>query len=148
MNANQKKQITQIITETDDMTIATVRPDGFPQATTVSYVSDGMTIYFGTSDDSQKAKNIAANNKISLTINRPYDSWDSICGISMGGFAHRVSDPDELTRVGQLMLEKFPQIAELEGLMPGEAALFRIEPVAISLLDYTKGFGHTENVTP
>jgi hypothetical protein len=66
----------------------------------------------------------------------------------MGGFAHRVSDPVELTRVGQLMLEKFPQIAELEGLMPGEAALFRIEPVAISLLDYTKGFGHTENVTP
>ena len=27
------------------MTIATLRPDGWPQATTVGYVSEGLTLY-------------------------------------------------------------------------------------------------------
>ena len=41
------------------MTIATNRPDGWPQATTVGYVNDGLTIYFLCSPQSQKAANIA-----------------------------------------------------------------------------------------
>ena len=28
------------------MTIATLRPDGWPQATTVGYVNEGLTLYF------------------------------------------------------------------------------------------------------
>jgi hypothetical protein len=51
--------------------IATIRPDGYPQATTVSYVSDGLTIYFGCVAESQKAQNIAYNNKVSLTVTLP-----------------------------------------------------------------------------
>lgn len=141
-------QVTSIINDTDDMTIATVRDDGFPQATTVSYVNDGTKIYFGTSADSQKAKNIAASNKISLTINRSYDNWDEIVGLSIGGHAVAVIDEDEVHRVGQLLSKKFPQIADYapSDSLLGELALFRIDPVVISLLDYRKDFGHTEFV--
>jgi hypothetical protein len=42
--------------------------DGYPQATTVSYVSDGLTIYFGCGEASQKARNLARNTKVSLTV--------------------------------------------------------------------------------
>ncbi len=48
-------QIISIINDVDDMTIATVREDGFPQATTVSYINDGLTIYFMTAADGQKS---------------------------------------------------------------------------------------------
>src|ERR1700731_3853356 len=33
----------------NDMTIATVREDGYPQATAVSYVNDGLAVYFSCS---------------------------------------------------------------------------------------------------
>ena len=78
------------------MTSATIREDGYPQATTVSYVSDGLTIYFGCAAESQKAKNLAHNNKVSVTVNLPYSSWNDIRGLSIGGTAERVSDPQEM----------------------------------------------------
>jgi general stress protein 26 len=82
------------------MTIATIREDGYPQATIVSYVNDGLTIYFGCAARSQKATNIARCDKVSLTVNLPYASWDEIRGLSIGGKAERVADPRELDRVG------------------------------------------------
>ena len=100
-----------ILDQANDMTIATVREDGYPQATTVSYVNEGLIIYFGCAAQSQKAKNIGHNAKVSLTVNLPYASWDEIRGLSVGGKAARVTDAKEMDRVGQMMLRKFPQIA-------------------------------------
>jgi nitroimidazol reductase NimA-like FMN-containing flavoprotein (pyridoxamine 5'-phosphate oxidase superfamily) len=41
------------------MTVATVRNDGWPQATTVAYVNDGLDLYFCCDPDSQKVRNIS-----------------------------------------------------------------------------------------
>lgn len=143
------EKIISIIDDADDLTIATVREDGFPQATTVSYVNDGLSIYFGTSSDSQKAKNIARNDKVSLTINRPYANWDEIVGISLAGHAKVVTDKAESQKAGELVLKKFPQVEQYmpsDADMKGELVFFRIDPVVVSLLDYGKGFGHTDLV--
>jgi general stress protein 26 len=147
MDKALRDQIISIIDDVQDMTIATVREDGYPQATTVSYANDGLTIYFGTADDSQKARNIAQNNKISLTINRDYGNWDEIEGLSMGAMAKPVSDPEEIEKVGGLLFKKFPQVAQYVPTGAEGVALFRVEPKVISVLDYSKGFGHTELVT-
>jgi nitroimidazol reductase NimA-like FMN-containing flavoprotein (pyridoxamine 5'-phosphate oxidase superfamily) len=45
------------------MTVATNRPDGWPQATTVGYVTDGLTLYFLCSPQSQTAANLARDNR-------------------------------------------------------------------------------------
>lgn len=146
MDTKAREHITSIIDDTDDLTVATVRDDGFPQATTVSYVNDGLTIYFGTTTESQKAHNIASNNKVSLTINRPYANWDEIEGVSISGRAEIVEDSAEQEKFGALLFAKFPQTKDyIPPDMPPEAlAIFRIEPQFISLLDYRQGFGHTE----
>lgn len=141
-----RDQIISIIDDVQDMTIATVREDGYPQATTVSYVNDGLTIYFGSSADSQKAKNIVRNNKISATINRAYKNWDEIESLSMAAVATLITDPQEFERVGGLMFAKFPQISKYVSSDDEAPALFRLDPNVISILDYSKGFGHTELV--
>ena len=146
MNEKLLEQIIGIINDVNDMTIATVRADGFPQATTVSYMNDGLSIYFITPANSQKAANIAANNKVSLTINREYQSWDDIEGLSIGGLATVVSDPAEREKISALLLKKFPQAAQYENDGSIELTFFRVEPKFVSLLDYKKGFGHTENI--
>jgi hypothetical protein len=84
MDPALKQEIVSILNEANDLTIATVREDGYPQATTVSYVNAGLTIYFGCAAESQKAKNIARSDKVSLTVNLPYASRDEIRGLSIG----------------------------------------------------------------
>ncbi len=147
MDSATRDKIVAILGGGSEMTIATVRPDGFPQATTVSYVHDGVTLYFGTAADSQKARNIALNDKVSLTVNLPYDRTEEILGLSMGARAAQVADPAEIAKVGALMLKRFPEGADF-GPDEGDAiAIFSVKPVVISVLDYRNGIGHTEMVT-
>jgi nitroimidazol reductase NimA-like FMN-containing flavoprotein (pyridoxamine 5'-phosphate oxidase superfamily) len=147
MDSAMHEKIVSILSGATDMTIATVRPDGYPQATTVGYVNDGTTVYFGTAADSQKARNIARCDKVSLTVTLPYDRWEEIRALSMGGRAARVTDPKEMAKVGSLMLKKFPQGADFGPEEADSIALISIKPEVVSVIDYRKGFGHTELVT-
>jgi nitroimidazol reductase NimA-like FMN-containing flavoprotein (pyridoxamine 5'-phosphate oxidase superfamily) len=59
MDEEIRRKILRLLDEHRIMTIATLRPDGWPQATTVGYASEGLTIYFLCGRDSQKAANLA-----------------------------------------------------------------------------------------
>ena len=146
MDPGLRQEILSILKAAGEMTVATVRADGYPQATTVNYVSDGFLIYFGCAAESQEVRNIACNDKVSLTVTPPHFNWEDIRGLSIGGRAAPVTDPQEINRVSELMLRKFPQI--LRYALAGKKGVFlvRITPEAISVLDYRKGFGHTDLV--
>lgn len=140
-----RKSVVGILDDARDLTIAVNRPDGYPQATVVSFVNDGLKIYFGCSKESQKFRNLARDDRMSATITAPYADWREIRGLSIGGRARLVDDEIELMRVSELMLRRFPRIAEFVNIgEPDSVSVFRIEPEVISLLDYAKGFGHTE----
>ncbi|UDL90732.1 pyridoxamine 5'-phosphate oxidase family protein [Mesorhizobium sp. PAMC28654] len=141
----QKKMI-NILARCMDMTIATTRSDGSPQATVVSFVHDGLLLYFGCGAGSQKAVNISRDPRVSVAMTAPYENWLEIKGLSMAATATEVVVPSELTEVGRLMVQRFPQIPAIQ---PGEATpvkLFKVRPTIISVLDYTLGFGHTDLV--
>lgn len=141
----QRAQIEAILNAGLDLTIATVREDGYPQATVVSYVSDGLAIYFGTWAQSQKARNIAREPKVSVAITLPYKSWGEITGVSLGGRARRVTESAEIERAGALLMKKFPQVMEFaQTMQAAEMAFIRVDPEVVSILDYAKGFGHTD----
>lgn len=141
----QREKFVAILDAAADLTVATNRADGYPQATVVSFVNDGDKIYFGTGSKAQKAQNIARDDRVSVAITDPYKTWDDIRGVSIGGRARRVTEPEEVRRVGELMFEKFPQISKYADFGAGmDLALFRVDPDVISILDYSQGFGHTE----
>ena len=130
------------------MTVATLRPDGWPQATTVGYGNEGLTIYFLCGLTSQKAENLARDNRLSLTIDDDTDQVMAIEGLSMAARAEAVLDPKEAEKALQLMMQRYPpQDVELTMPKPEEIRIFRVTPVVISVLNYTKGFGHTDLVT-
>ena len=87
MDEEMRRKVLTLLDQHRIMTIATLRPDGWPQATTVGYANDGLTLYFHCDPESQKAANLAGDDRVSLT------------------------------------------------------------PMVISVLDYSKGFGHTDLVT-
>jgi nitroimidazol reductase NimA-like FMN-containing flavoprotein (pyridoxamine 5'-phosphate oxidase superfamily) len=131
------------------MTVATLRPDGWPQATTVGYVNEGLTLYFLCGLDSQKARNLALDNRISLTIDHDTANLMTITGLSMAARAHAVDDRAEAEKVLRMLPLKYPDAPPLPMKMPSpdEIRLFRVTPTVISVLDYSKGFGHTDFVT-
>jgi nitroimidazol reductase NimA-like FMN-containing flavoprotein (pyridoxamine 5'-phosphate oxidase superfamily) len=143
-------QILTLLQQHRVMTIATLRPDGWPQATTVGYVNRGLTLWFLCGPDSQKAANLALDDRVSITIDHDTPDIMAITGLSMAARAHRVTDPAEARRVIAMMPLKYPdappQTAALQMPGPEDVALFRLEARVISVLDYTKGFGHTDLV--
>lgn len=147
MDQLHKDFVLRVMDEANDLTLATVRPDGYPQATTVSFAHDGLSLYVGIGKDSQKANNLRHNNKVSLAINLPYADWRAIKGLSMSGLAE-ILDAHEVETAKACLLKRFPQIAEWADTEAASAVAFvKITPQVISVLDYSKGFGHTDLVT-
>jgi general stress protein 26 len=146
IDAETRRLVEELLRAHNILTFATLREDGWPQATTVGYVNDGLTIYIGAAADSQKARNIARCDKVSLTIDHDEPDWNRIQGLSMAARASVVTDPAERQRVGAMMLAKFPQAKAFPPEVLEGTALLRIVPAVISVLDYTKGFGHAELV--
>lgn len=149
MDQKLRKKIRDILNENRIMTVATMRPDGWPQATTVGYVHDGLELYFLCGPDSQKAANLAHDDRISLTIDHDTANVMDITGLSLAGHARPVTDRTEAARIMDMLARQYAAQAPLPGPMPGpeEVRIFKVTPTVISVLDYTKGFGHTDLVT-
>lgn len=151
MDDEMRSKILALLDQHRIMTIATLRPDGWPQATTVGYVNEGLTLYFLCGPDSQKAANLARDDRVSLTIDHDTPQVMEIAGLSMAAHAQAVTDPAEGEKALRLLMQKYPQQQEplpVQMPTPADVAIFRVTPVVISVLDYTKGFGHTDLVTP
>ncbi len=140
--------IIKVLDESTELSLATCRPDGFPQATTLNFVHDQLNLYCAIGLDSQKAHNIRANNKVSATVNRPRRDWRDLQGVSIGGTARIVDDPQQMRMVAERMLWRYPHIRQfIQGTdsLPWEGMLFiEIVPAVVSILDYRKRFGNTE----
>jgi nitroimidazol reductase NimA-like FMN-containing flavoprotein (pyridoxamine 5'-phosphate oxidase superfamily) len=132
------------------MTVATLRPDGWPQATTVGYANEGLTLYFLCGLDSQKAVNLAHDDRVSLTIDHDTTDLMAITGLSMAAHAQAVDNPAEAEKVLRMLIQKYPEPVTPPPIeMPSaeEVRIFRVMPTVISVIDYSEGFGHTDLVT-
>ena len=146
MDDSLRNKILELLDQHRIMTVATNRPDGWPQATTVGYVNDGLTLYFLCARQSQKAQNLARDDRVSLTIDHDTSEPMTITGLSMAAHAVAVHDPAEVAKALSMMPTKFPEYAGFPLPPPDEIRIFRVTPTVISILDYTKGFGHSDLV--
>ena len=86
------------------MAIATVRPDGWPQATMVGYANEGLLIYFIISRKGQKYANIDADQRVSIAIGSDFEDPRNIAALSIAAEASRVTDPEQRERAIDLIL--------------------------------------------
>jgi nitroimidazol reductase NimA-like FMN-containing flavoprotein (pyridoxamine 5'-phosphate oxidase superfamily) len=141
-----REKILALLDQHRIMRLATVRSDGWPQVTTVGYVNEGLTLYFLCGLDSQKAANLARDNRVSLAIDHDTSDLMAITGLSMAAHAQAVTDRAEASKVLRLLPLKYPEQKPLPVKMPTpeDVQIFRVTPIVISVLDYSKGFGHTD----
>lgn len=147
--ASFNQQIVDLLDGHRIMTIATNRPDGWPQATIVGYVNVGLVIYALIGRTSQKYANIARDPRISIAIGNDATEPTSITGLSMAARATVVSDRAEIDRIVALLFERYPEYqafaATIQANLP-DTAFMRIVPEIVSILDYSKGFAHADLV--
>ena len=144
-----RQKILTILEQHRIMTIATLRPDGWPQATTVGYANEGNTLYFLCAPDGQKTRNLALDDRVSLTIDHDTPQVMEITGLSMAAHAKRVADPAEAEKALRMLMLRYPEQTSMSMAAPNptDVSVFRVTPTVISVLDYSKGFAHTDLVT-
>ena len=92
---------------------------------------------------------MALDDRVSLAIDDDTPQVMEITGLSMAARARVVDDPAEAEKAMRLLFARYPEQKSLPGPMPTpkDVRIFRLMPTVISLLDYSKGFGHTDLVT-
>ena len=125
------------------MSVATVRPDGWPQATIVGYVHDDLTLYFAVARTSQKLANIKHEPRISIALG--HETADRLRGLSMAAAVAEVTDLVEIAQLNALIMKRYP---EQRVFAPREAsaAVLRARPRVISIIDLPKSPGQPELV--
>lgn len=141
-----KKQIIDLLNQHRIMTVATNRADGWPQATVVGYANDGLIIYCLIGRDSQKYTNIMRDPRVSLTIAKDYPQPLQIKGLSIAASAVEVTDQGEREHVAEILLKRYPEYKVMPRPDPAAVPTIRLTPEVVSVLDYSKGFGHTDLV--
>ncbi|MGN6057293.1 MAG: pyridoxamine 5'-phosphate oxidase family protein, partial [Sphingomicrobium sp.] len=118
-----------------------------PKATMVSYANDDILIYFIVSRQSQKFANIERDDRVSLVIGHDFHDPSTIRGVSIAARASEVRDPRQRAQAVKLLLERHPGLRKLERPEAGHSAVMRANPEIITILDYSKGFGHADLLT-
>lgn len=136
-----------ILNENRVMTIATVRPDGWPQTTMVGYANEGWRVYFLIYRTSQKFENISRDNRVAISVGQEPSELSKIKAVYAGCHAEEVTDLAERGRAWKLLAERHPNLTDLAPPGDDDVATMRADCKHVSVLDYSQGLGHTEALT-
>lgn len=92
------------------MTLACTRPDGWPHATTVGYLNEGLNLYFIVARTSRKFANLQADPRASVAIRSESGGQGDGVGLSMAGRVAEVVDPEAVERLNRKVIERYPAV--------------------------------------
>ena len=128
------------------MSISTVRPDGWPQTTIVGYANRGWAISFMIFRSGQKLANIQHDDRVSIAVGGEPSELRQLQAVYGGGHAVEVTDPQERSEAWYQLMQRHANLAGFKMPDAGEAAIMRTKLKYVSVLDYTQGPGHREQL--
>lgn len=134
-----KERISEYLKTRPYLNLATIGPEGKPMVHTMAFASAGPVVYFGTGNTTRKFQNVTQNPNVAFTVDEDSSDVMNITGIQMEGKASLVTDEAELGKVFQLMVEKFPFMADLPHNPTN--VMIKVEPTKAFFLDYAVEFG-------
>ena len=104
-------------------TIATIDPDGGPQTSVVWYVREGDALLFSTTADRKKARNLARDSRISISV---YDLGNPYHHLEIRGTAELTDDPD--LALPKRMFQRYLGIERPVPAKPERRVIVRVVP--------------------
>lgn len=129
------------------MAISTLRPDGWPQTTIVGYANEGVTLYFLIFRSSQKLKNIRHDRRVSLAVGGESKDLSQVTAVYAAAHAFEVTEPKERGRAWDVLVSRHPNLTDFELPERTEASMMKAICKHVSVVDYRKGIGHTEELS-
>ena len=130
------------------MSLATYGAAG-PHAANLFYACDGLALVWVSEEDARHSREIEAEPRVAATIAPQYTDFALIRGLQITGTAYKIAAQDKARHLALLEV-RYPFLRQLAE-APAElraayarVAVYRLEPVRITLIDNTKGFGHKE----
>jgi len=135
-----EKAICDLLTEAELGVLATVRDDGSPSASVMSFAADGLTVYCHTLGHTRKYQDLHRDPRVAYTLARlPDQGRDGrleLRMVQMSGRAVFVEDPAEIDRAVALSSKQFQWLTDdsrragfERDAYEGRLVFFRILPV-------------------
>lgn len=140
----QQDRINTVLDENHVMSLATNRPDGWPQVTPVNYLHHGGALYFVVARSSQKLANIQRDGRVSIAIGGTGKSRGR--GLSMSARVTEVCDVGRIAQFNGLLWSTPVGAAFSPHPMANSVAVLMATPQIISLIDYMQPPGNVETV--
>ena len=139
-------QVRAFLAEQNTLTLATLGPDGDPQAADLYYAeTNDLTLYFVSIPGSRHAVNIARNPRVAVTIHVDSSRWRDIRGVQLLGTCALVTGAD---RAGAWTryCAKFPFVLADAALARAldKVSVYRITPRWLRWIDNTASLGHNQ----
>jgi len=128
------------------MAISTVRPDGWPQTTVVGYVNRGFELFFMIFRSGQKFANIQHDNRVSIAVAPEPTDIKGLQAVYAGARAREIADPVEREATWRLLMERHSNLAGFQMPDAGQAVFMGARCEYISVLDFSQGLGHREQL--
>jgi uncharacterized protein YhbP (UPF0306 family) len=142
--SDQLLQLRAFLAEHTTMALATIGPDGAPQATDMYYAETGdLGFYFVSIPGSRHARNLAHDPRVAATVHADSTRWRDIRGVQMEGVCRRVRD-EERAAAWAHYTAKFPFVladAALAGALQ-KVDMYRVTPHWLRWIDNAAGLGH------
>jgi hypothetical protein len=129
------------------MSISTIRPDGWPQTTIVGYANEGYDIFFLIFRSSQKFANILRDERVSIAIGKEPRSLNELKAVYAGARAAEMIYGKQRDYAWKLLEHRHQNLVDFGAPDLTETALMRASCQHVSVLDFSQGLGHTEELT-
>lgn len=137
----------QILNSQRSMAISTVRPDGWPQTTIIGYANRGFELVFLIFRASQKFANIQRDDRISIAVVADAAELSDLKAVYAGCHAEQITDAKERDEAWRMLMQRHSNLAGFKIPDAGEAAFMRARCKYVSVLDFSQGIGHREQLT-
>lgn len=133
------------------MSLATVGSLG-PHAANLFYVRDGFGVVWVSDPNSRHSRDLETDARVSATVAPDTSDYARVRGAQIHGVARRVTDSDERRRLLALLVQRYSFLAKPKDASEkmaaafDSAAVYRLEPARIVLVDNSLGFGHKDTL--
>ena len=128
------------------MAISTVRPDGWPQTTIVGYANRGFELFFLIYRSGQKYSNIEHDDRISIAVAAEPVDIHLLQAVYASARAHEITDEAERAEAWRQLMQRHSNLAGSQLPDATQAVFMRAMCEHVSVLDFTQGLGHREDL--
>ena len=125
------KAVARLIERERVCRLATANPAGMPHLVPVCQVVSDGKIWFASGTDGRKAKNLAANPRVAVTVDLYSEDWEHIKGVMVQGQARLHARGPRFRRIRALLYRKYPQYAREAALDESDSVVVEVTPTRV-----------------